>query len=292
MLTNGQVRPDFNAHIALTSVPCADFGELKSKTNLSCLVSDSSSRGPLADNISAWASLDPPSYVKQAISGHCLSLNSKPPLVLPLPSMETVTTKKQSLPIQKAVNDLLRKHAIEPAPVNRGFYSRLFTVPKKDGTRRPVINLKPLNRFITTPKFHMASIPTVAKVLQPLDWSTSIDLKDAFFHIPIHNRFRRFLRFLWKGRAYQFRLTPFGLSTAPYTFTRITRPVMKWCRARGMRVIFYLDDILILAKSPRLASYHTQLLLEKLTKLGFKIKKEVHLHDNSLTSALHGTQVP
>jgi hypothetical protein len=211
----------------------------------------------LSQNAEAWEEVRPPPYVKEAISGHCLSLNSRPPLVLPHPSMETKASKNTS--------------RYPESKFNKGFYSRLFTVPKKGGSRRPVINLKPLNKFITTPKFRMASVSTIARIIQPRDWATSIDLKDAFFHIPIHNRFRRFLRFIWKGKAYQFRSTPFGLSTAPYTFTRITRPIMHWCRAKGIRVVFYLDDILILASSAQLAEKHTILLKNMLMRLGFKI---------------------
>jgi hypothetical protein len=134
-------------------------------------------------------------------------------------------------------------------PDNLGFYSRLFTVPEKDGSIRPVINLRPLNRFITAPKFRMASVSTMAKMIQDGDWATSIDLKDAFFHVPIHRLHMWFLRFIWRGTSYQFRSCPFGLLPAPSTFTRLTRPILHWYRLQGMRVIFFLDDLLILTRS-------------------------------------------
>ena len=158
--------------------------------------------------------LDPPSFVLEAIQGHLLSFHNRPPLVLPRSSLETTASGPAADSITESVSDLLHKGAIEPAPENPGFYSRLFNVPKKDGSLRPVINLKPLNRFITAPKFKMASVSTVAKLIQEGDWATSIDLKDAFFHVPIHHRHRRFLRFIWQGKAYQFASCPFGLSTA------------------------------------------------------------------------------
>jgi hypothetical protein len=103
------------------------------------------------------------------------------------------------------------------------------------------------------------------------DWAVSIDLKDAFFHVPIHHRHRRFLRFIWQKKPYQFVSCPFGLNTAPSTFTRITRPVLHWCRIRGMRVVFYLDDILLLAGSHQLASTHCLALKKQLILLGFRL---------------------
>jgi hypothetical protein len=44
------------------------------------------------------------------------------------------------------------------------------------------------------------------------DWAASIDLRDAYFHISIHAEDRKFLRFGWRGRLFQFCVLPFGLS--------------------------------------------------------------------------------
>ena len=114
-----------------------------------------------------------------------------------------------------AVRDLLAKGAVETAPSDPGFYSRMFEVPKKDGLMRPVINLKPLNKFVSVPKFRMASVATVGRMIQEGDWAASLDLKDAFFHIPIHRRHRRFLRFIWKGIPYQFASCPSAFRRLP-----------------------------------------------------------------------------
>jgi hypothetical protein len=48
-------------------------------------------------------------------------------------------------------------------------------------------------------------------------WTTSLDLTDAYFHIPIFPKFRKFLRFVWEDRVYAFKTMSFGLSTAPLT---------------------------------------------------------------------------
>jgi hypothetical protein len=98
--------------------------------------------------VEAWKSLDPPSFVLEAIEGHFLSFHSRPPLVPASPSLETKVVGSQMKSISDSVNELLRKRAIEPVSDNPGFYSHLFTIPKKDGSSRPVINLKPLNKFI------------------------------------------------------------------------------------------------------------------------------------------------
>ena len=51
-----------------------------------------------------------------------------------------------------------------------------------------------------------------------------IDLKDAYFAVPIHRDHQQWLRFHWRDQDYQFCCLPFGLSSAPRVFTKITRP--------------------------------------------------------------------
>ena len=66
-----------------------------------------------------------------------------------------------------------------------GFLSNIFLVPKKDGGQRPVINLKALNQFLHPHHFKIEGIHTLRDLVRPGDWLTKVDLKDAFFTIPI-----------------------------------------------------------------------------------------------------------
>ena len=99
--------------------------------------------------------------------------------------------------IDEEVEALLRKGAIEEVVPSPGYYSRVFVVPKKDGGWRPILNLKRLKTFLVSPPFRMDTARDVASLLYPGDWMASIDLKDAYFHIPVNRRFRRLQRFGW-----------------------------------------------------------------------------------------------
>ena len=81
---------------------------------------------------------------------------------------------------------MIEKNAIEPADLKSpGYYSVIFVVPKYSGDWKPVIDLSSLNPHVKTPKF------AIRLALPRKSWVVSLDLKDAFFHIPINPSSRR-----------------------------------------------------------------------------------------------------
>jgi len=173
------------------------------------------------------------------------------------------------------IEAMLQKGAIEKVEnPGDGFVSTMFLVPKKDGGRRPVINLKRLNGFVKTEHFKMEGIHMLKSVLKKGDWMAKIDLKDAYFVVPITNEDRRFLRFRWKRGTYQFTCLPFGLSCAPWVFTKITKAMTSCLRHLGLRMIIYIDDILLLAEDETTLRNHTTALIYLLENLGFIINQK------------------
>lgn len=172
--------------------------------------------------------------------------------------------------LDREVSALLDKGSIELA-TSTGFSSRLFCIPKKSGDLRPVLNLRLLNAFIAPRHFKMENLKIVTASLEKGDYLTSLDLQDAFHHVLIHPRSRKYLQFRWRGKIYQFKVLPFGLSLAPLVFTKILRPVLRWARAQGIRLYAYLDDLLIAARSKEQAIRDTARVQRKLQELGFLI---------------------
>ncbi len=82
----------------------------------------------------------------------------------------------------------------------------------------------------------METAQSVLKALRLDHWATSIDLKDAYFHIPIEEKSRKYLRFMALDKVWQYRVLCFGIKTAPHLFTRAIEPLTAWARSQGIQI--------------------------------------------------------
>lgn len=98
-----------------------------------------------------------------------------------------------------------------------------------------------------------------------------IDLRDAYHVLSIKRSHRKYLRFTFNNTLYEYTCLPFGLSCAPLIFTKILKPVVKRLRERGVSLVVYLDDFLILGRSLDECINNVNLTLDLLTYLGFLV---------------------
>ena len=113
--------------------------------------------------------------------------------------------------IETEIATLMEKGAItRVTPVSDQFVSNLFLVPKRDGSSRPVINLKDLNAFLCYDHFKMEGIHLLRDLLRPGDWLGKVDLKDAYFVMPIWH----------SDPVLQHAFTPHGVGAGPSTTDR------------------------------------------------------------------------
>ena len=223
----------------------------------------------------AWKNISTDKWTQSVIrNGYRIQFRVRPKLTRVVPQFlrATPSDPEKIQLLQTEVKSMLDKHAIEPVSSchpKGGYYSRLFLVRKKSGGWRPVIDLSRLNRHVITPHFKMETLDSVRLSLRKHDWAISLDLTDAYFHIPIHRKSRRFLRFHFMGKTYQFRALPFGLAPAPYVFSRTVKAVVKHCHRMGMRLHSYLDDWLQPSRSQVMSLFHRDQLLSTVLSLGF-----------------------
>ena len=229
--------------------------------------------GRLCNFIDLWEKFTNDSVILECIKGY------KIPFVEPAIQKIQPRALKLSDPegseILTAINQLISKGAVsECQPSKNQFVSSYFLIDKSNGQKRFILNLKKLNCFMEPPHFKLEDQKTVMRLLTKNSYMASIDLKDAFHLISIAEEDRKYLRFEFNYKLYQFNCLPFGICTAPYQFTKITKPLVQFLRGQGFMSVIYLDDILLISKSKQDCLVNISVTKETLESLGFIINWE------------------
>lgn len=229
--------------------------------------------GSLANQVTAWQSVSAPEWVIHTITrGYRLQFAKRPPRFNGVLSSQTEESSAHIL--KDEISSLLQKGAVRVVPphlIGQGFYSRYFLVPKKDGSLRPILDLRVLNKHLRKYSFRMLTHGSLLRSVNQNDWFTSIDLKDAFFHISIYPPHMKFLRFAYQGVCYEFTVLPFGLSLSPRTFCLCAEAGLAPLRTAGLKILTYIDDWLIIADSREKVIQNTFRVLTHIKALGFRV---------------------
>ena len=232
--------------------------------------------GRLSNFVEGWKRITNDPYVLSIVAkGYRLRFTS-PALLRQIPwEIRSPQDPKEILGMWEQITLMLQKNAkTEVPPDSPGFYSNVFLVRKASGGWRPVIDLKNLNEHIHAPHFSMFTTSSVLSSVEKGDYAFKIDLQDAYFHVPIHPSSRKYLRFAFENRVYQFRVLPFGLNTAPQVFTRLGHTVTAYLHRQGVSVIPYLDDWLVHHPDRQVLLRHQALLLDTLDLVGFILNQK------------------
>ena len=145
-----------------------------------------------------WLSLGSnPRVVSILKQGYSLPFKVRPPLSRSPVTVSHYADPVKSKTLKESLQALIQKQAVEKVLVisSLAFYNRLFLVPKPNNRWRPILDLSQLNLYLASASFKMETPETIRLSLQQGEWVTSLDFSDAYFHIPINPRSRKYLRF-------------------------------------------------------------------------------------------------
>ena len=69
-----------------------------------------------------------------------------------------------------------------------------------------------------------------------------MDLRDAPLHVPMHSEVRKYLRFKWNRKLYEWQVLPFGLKCSPRILTFMVKPILRFLRGHGISLMAFMDD--------------------------------------------------
>ena len=148
--------------------------------------------------------------------------------------------------------------------------SSIFTREKRDSSYRMILNLKQLNNHIEYEHFKMESLQTVLNIIRPNFRMARVDLKDAFYTVPIHPDHRKFLKFKWEEHCYSFRVMPSGYSEV----MRVFKPPFSILRSYGYLSVIFFDDSYLQGHTFSTCEDNVNTAVDVLQFLGFTIHPE------------------
>ena len=199
--------------------------------------------GPVCQFVERWKRITNDPYELSSVAkGYRLRFTS-PPLLFQTPWEIRFPKGSQKIKgMQKQISPMLQKNAIlEISPDTPGFYSNIFLVHKASGGWHPVIDLKQLNNHINAPHFCMHTISSVLSMVERGQNRSA----GCVLSCTNTSGLRKYLRFSFKNKVYQFQVLSFSLNTAPQVFTRLEHIVAAYLHCQGISVIPYLDNRLI-----------------------------------------------
>ena len=225
--------------------------------------------GRIKNFLAKWQEITSDRTILSIVQGYKLEFYDIQPVQLGRVRPTILYTEAAVALDQQIQNFLSRGIIVESQHESTEFISPVFLRAKKNGSFRMILNLKEFNRFITYHHFKMDNIETCVHLMKPGCFMASIDLSDAYFSVPVDRSHQKYLKFLWKGKLYQFTCLAQGLACAPRVFTKLLKPVYAYLRLKGHVSSGYLDDSFLEGDTSVACSSNVQDTLTLLGDLGF-----------------------
>ena len=220
-----------------------------------------------------------PSYLANRLSPLAQAVLSRPTTFSKVATSSSVG-RKHCLSVEEQcvlghfIQEMLKTGIISQARRN-SFLSYPFFVPKNNGEPRLIIDYGHLKPHVRAPYFRLPSFLAFLRrssLLTAGDWMVRIDLRHAFYSVPLPESFRSFTSFRAGNKTYRFNVLPMGLYISPFILQHILNACLATVREiSGVHTWGHIDDILLWHSSK--ATLHSGLvtLFRSLHDAGFYI---------------------
>ncbi|XP_039220534.1 uncharacterized protein LOC120317760 [Crotalus tigris] len=219
-----------------------------------------------------WAEDNPPGFAAH-----------HPPVIVEMKplAMQRSCSKEAITAIYESIQNYLKAGIL--VPIQSPWNTPILPIKKPDGSFRPAQDLRLINSITVTihpvvpnPYTLLSLIPPTAK------WFSVVDLKDAFFTIPIHKASQPLFAFEWEnpntGQKAQYTWTrlPQGFKNSPTLFgTALAKDLQHFVpRQRGDTLLQYVDEVLVTGRTEETCWENTESLLHLLLKCGYRASKK------------------
>ncbi len=223
----------------------------------------------------SWSKLTKDWKMLSQLRGLCLEFENGLPVQTFIP--KPLRFSEQELVfLRSEIASLLEKQVIvEVDHVEGEFISQVFLREKRTpGKYRMILNLKKLNLNMEKIHFKMDTLLSTLAMIEPGMKMLSVDFSDAYYSLAVAPHHRKYLRFEFEGKLYEFKVVPMGLTLAPRFFTKVLKIPLSHMREKGIIIAGYLDDQILMAYSDQEAIEAGTYAAKLFEDLGFTINIE------------------
>ena len=211
-----------------------------------CTLTSPPVKGRLCAHISFWQKIGAPNWILSILKeGYRLPFVNIPP-------GNDSPNNKSVLPhgefVDQAMWELLATKRVVEVKEPPYIINPLSVTIQRSRKKRLVLDLRHVNYHLAQQKFKYEDWKVGLSYFQKGAYMFSFDLKSRYHHIDIHSDYQQFLGFAWtfsrsgQRRYFVFTVLPFSLSSAPYIFTKVLKPLVKYWRINGLKLGLFLDD--------------------------------------------------
>ena len=208
--------------------------------------SSSSVQEKLCANFSFWqGTIQASEFVLDIIgNGYKILFRETP---LPYSIENRSSARRQDGFVEGAISELMSRDCLREVSDYPQSCNPLHVAVQSSGKLRLILDLTQLNKFVVKKSVKYEDLRTVLQLFSPCMFVFSFDLKSAYHYIDICEEHTKFLSFQWPSvdgaiKFYEFKVLPFGLTSAPYVFSKVMRQLVKFWRGCGSLALMYLDD--------------------------------------------------
>ena len=228
--------------------------------------------GHIRNNINVWKSITSDNIVLDWLkNGAKINFSSVP---TDFELQNRTFSKEEYSFVKSEIQSLLSKGCIKKVNSKPKCVSPLSVVPKKGPKKfRLIHDLRLINEKSVAPSLVYEDILTTTSLCEPNDFITTLDIKDGYHHISVHEDYRTYLGFKFENSYYEFCVLPFGLYLSCFVFIKTFRAVLTHIRKNNIKCVSYVDDFCIIASELCINS-DTNFIVNLFTQLGIIINFE------------------
>ena len=165
---------------------------------------------------------------------------------------------------------MLKEGVIVPVEKETDWCSPLVPVLKPNGTVRPCVDFKKLNKAIKRPRFILLTPDEIYSKMCGSKIFTTLDATSGYWQLPLDDESSELTTFITQSGRYRFTRLPFGISLASEVYQREMNKILH--SLPGCEV--YQDDVVVHGGTMEEHDARLEAVLKRINESGIKLNKD------------------